>query len=877
MAPVAQALAEHQRPAGQQRPVEAVGLSVPLWIDSPAATAGEQPVTVGVPLPRGLLADAAGLGLLDAAGEPVPLQAAVTARWPDGSARWVLLDFVLGPVPEGRPVWTLHHAPAATPTETAVRIAEDDDAIRIDTGAAVFHLDRADLLPLRRVVLDGHDLLAAARLVFTDGTGRRQAPRVERLELEARGPVRVALRVEGALPGRAACRFVARASFFAGTGLVRLDLALHNPNRARHRGGLWDLGDPGSLLFRGCALEFVLPPGDTRADWTADVGGPARTEAAAKLELYQGSSGGPNWQSRNHVNRDGRVPCSIRGYRLRAAGADESGLRASPVVALRAGAAALTAAVPEFWQQFPKAVEADGGLLRLGLFPRQWGDLFELQGGEQKTHTVWLRFGPGDPADPAALAWVHQPARVHTPPAWYAGAGVIPAAGLDERLDSLLAAAVKGDTSLDARRVVVDQYGWRNFGEVYADHEAAYYQGLAPVVSHYNNQYDVVQGALVQFWRTGDPRWFELLDPLARHVRDIDIYHTIRDRAAYNGGLFWHTDHYRDAATATHRAYSRANARPGSPYGGGPSNEHNYTTGLLHYYYATGDLGARDAVLSLAHWVLAMDDGRRTVLGLLDDGPTGLASCTRDPAYHGPGRGAGNSVNALLDAWLLTGARHYLDYAETLIRRCVHPADDVAGRDLLNVEDRWSYTVFLAVLARYLDLKEEAGEQDGTYRYARAALVRYAGWMAEHEEPYFDHPEKLQYPTETWAAQELRKANVLRLAARHAAEPLHGQLLRRGEEFAEQAWRDLLRFESRTAARALALVMAEGTRDLALRSSPSLAAGAAEAEAFPPSERFVPQRQRVLARLKTPAGLVRALLRLVSVSNWRRFLEARGG
>ena len=27
----------------------------------------------------------------------------------------------------------------------------------------------------------------------------------------------------------------------------------------------------------------------------------------------------------------------------------------------------------------------------------------------------------------------------------------------------------------------------------------------------------------------------------------------------------------------------------------------------------------------------------------------------------GPGRGCGNSVNALLDAWLLTGRRHYLD------------------------------------------------------------------------------------------------------------------------------------------------------------------------------------------------------------------------
>ena len=141
------------------------------------------------------------------------------------------------------------------------------------------------------------------------------------------------------------------------------------------------------------------------------------------------------------------------------------------------------------------------------------------------------------------------------------------------------------------------------------------------------------------------------------------------DQAAYNGGLFWHTDHYRDAATSTHRCYSRANrGSAGRNYGGGPCNEHNYTTGLLHYYYLTGNPQARDTVLCLADWVIAMDDGRRTVLGLIDRGATGSASSTTEPDYHGPGRGCGNSVNALLDAWLLTCDRGYLDKAEQLIR-----------------------------------------------------------------------------------------------------------------------------------------------------------------------------------------------------------------
>ena len=61
-----------------------------------------------------------------------------------------------------------------------------------------------------------------------------------------------------------------------------------------------------------------------------------------------------------------------------------------------------------------------------------------------------------------------------------------------------------------------------------------------------------------------DPRWRVLMDDLARHVADIDIYHTVEDKAAYNGGLFWHTCHYVDAGTSTHRSYPRANGVCGS-------------------------------------------------------------------------------------------------------------------------------------------------------------------------------------------------------------------------------------------------------------------------------------------------------------------------
>jgi hypothetical protein len=347
---------------------------------------------------------------------------------------------------------------------------------------------------------------------------------------------------------------------------------------------------------------------------------------------------------------------------------------------------------------------------------------------------------------------------------------------------------------------------------------------------------------------------------LARHVMDIDIYHTRDDKAAYNGGLFWFTDHYKDAGTSTHRTYSKANCELGDrSYGGGPSAAHNFAAGLLLTYYLTGDLNARAAVLELADWVLAMDDGRKTPLGLIDRGPTGLASFTFDPNYHGPGRGCGNSIAVLLDGWRASGGKKYLEKAEELIRRSIHPDDDIDRLDLLNVELRWSYTVFLSALAYYLDLKAEAGAFDTMYAYARASLLRYALWMLDHEMAYFDRRDEIVYRTEAWAGQELRKGNVMRMAARHAESPAREALARRGDELIARAWSDLFSFETRTSARALALAMNEGTRAVAMRGKsvePAPVSKVKENHDFGRPSNFVSQKQRVLAPLRAARRLM---------------------
>lgn len=847
---------------------------LPLFLDAPTAIPwkGVQPVSVGVPLPRGALTEPASVRLRDPGGRAVTVQSVPLARWSDGSVKWLLLDFLATPesVGHGGPWEITSGADSGDGGQTASFVTESPTAITIDTGAATFVARRPSDPSAGPGILSANRHGEAVRgfvsLDLVSGAGELFHPCVETIAVEARGPVCTRIRLDGRFPpGRHSCRFRVRFRAFAGTGLLRADITLHNPRRARHPGGLWDLGDPGSFRFGALVLRVELrASGPDRVAWSDSVETPLRPDTDPRVLIYQESSGGENWASRNHLNGEGRVPLRFRGYRVHCGNVESNGLRANPIVAVERSKDRVAAAVPNFWQEFPKSIATDGqGAIEVGLFPKEFPGPHELQGGERKTQTVWLDFDEAGSA--TDLRWVYHPITAHAAPEWYAASGAIPglspsSADPGNPLDALLVEA-GGPEGIIARREIIDEFGWRNFGDVYADHEAEHYNGPhKPPVSHYNNQYDQILGFAYQFLRTGDPRWAELHRPLARHVMDIDIYHTTEDKAAYNGGLFWFTDHYQDAATSTHRTYSRANCETGDrSYGGGPSAAHNFSAGLLLTYSLTGDPDALAAVLELADWVLAMDDGRKTPLGLIDRGPTGLASFTFDPNYHGPGRGCGNSIAVLLDGRRASGEKKYLEKAEELIRRSIHPRDDVARLDLLNVEQRWSYTIFLSALADYLDFKAEAGALDTMHAYARASLVRYAHWMLDHEVPYFDRREELEYPTEAWAGQELRKGNVLRLAARHAEGPAAEALARKGDELIARAWSDLNSFETRTSARALALALNEGTHAVAMYRKAVEPAPASNIDAdhdFGRPSGFVPQKQRILAPLRAARRLI---------------------
>jgi hypothetical protein len=140
----------------------------------------------------------------------------------------------------------------------------------------------------------------------------------------------------------------------------------------------------------------------------------------------------------------------------------------------------------------------------------------------------------------------------------------------------------------------------------------------------------------------------------------------------------------------------------------------------------------------------------------------------------------------------------------------VHPADDIPALRLLRIEERWSYTIFLHVLGRYLDEKVLRREMDQMFAYARQALLAYARWMAEHESPYLHRRAELEYPTETWDAQELWKSEVFSYAARYAEPDERGRFLERADYFFRYAVDALAAAPTRTLTRPMVLMLSRG-------------------------------------------------------------------
>lgn len=770
-----------------------------------------EPVRIGVPIRKGIWFSEDGYEILDPSGAVYPCQTQCLNTWPDGSIKWLLVDFLANSPADTELLWTVEKRPSKSSIVDRITLEKCENIWKVNTGACCFSLSTDVLRPFTKVET------SSSAVVLSDSFCRLDLPGIENCrpviaccELESDGPLHTVIACNGGFEGTV-LKFSCRLHFYAGKSAIKIEFTVQNPQAAKHPRGLWDLGDSGSVFIQHMSFGFV-PTSDIidSVQLSREVGDQYIVQSQAQqLKLYQESSGGEQWDSPNHKNYKGDMPLTFKGYRITSGEKLLSrGGRATPLLWAGTDSSGLSLTCSSFWQNFPKSLEYSNLQIEYALFPGYYPDSIELQGGEQKTHSFYVDFD----SSPDELSWGRVPLNVIPTPETFFYSGVFS----DLPGSSCLVDQFTSAEDLLAKREIIDEYGWRNFGDVYADHEAVESKGSDLFVSHYNNQYDFLAGAYKKAFSSPNSNWLKLASELAEHVLDIDIYHTDQDREEYNRGLFWHTDHYVSAGLATHRSYSKEQNATYELHagGGGPGAEHCYTTGLKLHYYVTGNPFVKETLVSLADWGVLSLNGPQTILASLKRFVDNLKMFRYVGEHKQPfptyplTRGTGNVVTACLDAYELTGDSYWMRTISDILQRTLSPVEDVDLRDLLNSELRWSYTVLLASVGKYLDKKIDLGELDDSFDHARQSLLHFAFWMLDHEYPYLDKPEMLEYPNETWIAQDMRKSVVFFFAAKYADNlNQRAKFTQKAKDFFEYSETELLKKKSCIFIRPVALVL----------------------------------------------------------------------
>jgi hypothetical protein len=614
---------------------------LPLTVAEPVGVARQQwPVTSGIPFAEGALRDDRAVALYDAQGRELPLQTETLARWPDGSVRWLLLDFQIDLAAAEKKPLTLRHgrdvrrAAVEHPVEAATGpdglIVIKTGPLRLEyapkmfmpQGAAWLTAAAGGALPEERVTIncgsDGVRLVDAHNRSYV---GHGSAAHPAKLALEQAGPVRACLRAEGWHRGpddSRMFRYVARMHAWRGQPYVRIFYTFINDHQD-------------TLMARIKQLDLKF--------WKRLGGNSCLLDGkpvAEKSRLFQ--------VDENQYQIDGK-PAGRRGASWAAIGSQQCGLAVG---------------VRGFRQNWPKAINglSQGRLvvelcpeLPAGLYDGKpleeenklyyalRGGLYTFKVGVAKTHELWVNYFRGQPDAQRLGAFyqaIEEPLLAVAEPAYACGTKAIgdtpPAAadkyaGYDAWLDRSLKAHL-------AQRDKDREYGLLNYGDWYGERR----------VNWGNLEYDLAHGLFVQYLRTGDRRFFLRGEQAARHHIDVDVIHATNPLLknpwgpAPQVGEIWlhclnHTGgYYENAPLPVERTYQMGHS---TNFG------HVWSGGDFEYYYLTGDRRAREVAIAIAD-------------AMVRHCPT---------AYSDHIRGLGWPIVLVLNAYEATGDKKYLDAA----------------------------------------------------------------------------------------------------------------------------------------------------------------------------------------------------------------------
>ena len=527
------------------------------------------PITVSVPFAAGALAEPGQLVLTDPRSRQIPAQRRTLASWPDGSIKWLLLDFALDLAPIERVDVGCEIAGDSVALEArdGIQVEWVGDELQIDTGAMQCHLAAGGGGLVR--------WLRAHGLEYTGNPGniRISQPVGDVLEIldkpatvavEESGSQRTVICVEGKhhdQDGRTAIDYVLRFILYANQPILRFYHTLINR----------EMADP--FPISGVRLIQPIQMNDDRS-W-ALVG--------TDQDRYSMPEG---WVS---MTTDGLETHATDGDRTsRNLNTIRAEVPMEPFLVVGDDERMVTM-LPR-WCHFlyPKATHFSEGELSYDVWP-ETAEPWMFRRGMAKTHEVVLGFAP--PAQDylsamPAVAPILRPIIPTVPPEYIQSTRSLPVffPAYPEKypkLETQYALTFEG---------LARAYGMIHYGDTPSAVYSAQGRGRSEKGEAHvwvNSEYDMPYLAIQQFLRAGNRNvWQQRAEPSVWHMMDVDSVHFAPDEPVLLGAQILHL--------ANHIG------PPG--YRADPS--HEWVEGLILYHLLTGLAHPKEHALALGEHLL---------------------------------------------------------------------------------------------------------------------------------------------------------------------------------------------------------------------------------------------------------------------------------
>ena len=583
----------------------------------PSPRATNVPVRTGVPFPYGALPSLAQLRLEEGEkGKPVPAQFDALSRWPDGSLKAVLVQFVgdLGPAKRYRLVYGSGVSRAAPSHKIAV--TRKAGRLTVDTGPMRFSIDAKGMID--GLWRDGNDdgqlgaderLIEGGDLFLTDAFDGQEytasSSKGAAISLEESGPVRVVAKAEGALTNaRGATHMKYLVRYYASQGSDKLDVEVTVIDD-RLEADVEKSPSKLAIAAKGLGLRWRYVSRDT----------PTYRFGAESNGVYSGPVSGEHYllQKGEYHYVDG----DDQGHTFAYSGVG-TGKKAPGWLALSSGNRHTTVMVRDFWQQFPIELSVDAKTVTASLFPvraitkpdtavippsgkvyRRPNTFYFLTPGGAKTYQLRLvahRQAPSsEELHELNASYQRHALDLVAAPSWYASSGVwgqliaggpgSPSAGYD--------AALLNDIYIPSIERIdgpATMYGWRDYGDRLRAGWADVRNGLR-IPSFYDDTHVGSNNFFRQFLRTGEQRWYHLGEIATKHFMDIDVSHGPRQG-------YWRTGKKpQPAGELRCMAHDNIDHENRNLHWG-----HAHVSGLSELYLLTGDKRSLDVLKEIGNW-----------------------------------------------------------------------------------------------------------------------------------------------------------------------------------------------------------------------------------------------------------------------------------